>query len=214
MRPIRLVFVSANALTRRGMSQMVLHAVPPIEVTGTFSDFLSARQYLDGNPVDVILIDETLPPKTDLTRKVRAICVEYVGAAVIVILPRPTASLVQRLLAYGVRGILHKDDDLERDLVQAIIWGKQRGIHLSPGVSHFIETQRHFPMSLNQREFDVLKLLVDGMEPKEIAPYFGVGLNTIYRILRSIRDTFHAQNNAHLITIAHQMKFFEPDDQA
>lgn len=211
MRPIRLVFISANVLTRSGIAQMLRRAEHPIEVVGTFSDFPTAHRYLDDNPVDVALIDEALPPNTNLACKVRGICGEHIGVAVIVILQRPTASLVQQLLAHGVRGILHKNDDLERYLVQAIVLGKQRGIHLSPGVSRFIDTPRKLPVSLNQRDFDVLRLLSEGLEPKEIALHIGVGNNTVYRILRSVRDVFHAQNNAHLITLTHQAKLFEAD---
>jgi two-component system, NarL family, response regulator DevR len=214
MRAIRLVFISASALTRNGIAHLVLRSEQPIELVGAFSDFQAARQYLDVNPIDVILVDEALPPHTDLLRTVKSLRIEQIGAAVIVILQRPTASLVQQLLAYGVRGILHKHDDLESYLVHAIMWGKQRGIQISPGVSHLIDSQRKIPAALSQRDVDVLRLLADGLEPKEIAREIGVGSNTVYRILRSIREVLHAQNNAHLITITHQMKLFEPDGVA
>ena len=62
---------------------------------------------------------------------------------------------------------------------------------------------------MGQREFDVLQLLADGFEPKEIAEQMGVGSNTIYRTLRALRDTFNAQSNAHLVDIAHQTNLFD-----
>jgi DNA-binding NarL/FixJ family response regulator len=209
MRSIRLVFVSTNALTRNGITQMVVHSDPPIDVVGVFADFQAAHQYLDDHPVDVLLIDEALPRHTDLLQEVKSLCLQHIGVAVVVILPRPTLSLVQQLLKHRVRGILYKQDDLEYCLVQAIIWGKQRGIHLSPGVSHLIDSQRTLPVALTQRDYDVLKLLADGLEPKEIALQIGVGSNTVYRILWTLRDLFSAQNNAHLITITLQSKLLD-----
>lgn len=212
MRSIRLVFVSTNALTRSGIAQIVQHSVPPIQVIGTFADFLSASQYLRDEHADVILIDEALPKHTNLAREIRTLWFDHAGVAVVVILRHPTASLVQQLLELGIGGILHKDDDLEDHLVQAVVLGSQHGIHVSPKISHFVEMQRRQAAALGRRTFDVLRLLVNGMEPKEIATHMGVGSNTIYRILRTLRETLNAQNNAHLITLVHQHKLL--DDQA
>ncbi len=206
MRPIKMVFISTNVLTRGGVAQIVAHANPPIEIVGAFADFQAVYRYASQNIVDVVLIDEALPLHTNLLHEVKILYRECVGVTIIVILQRPIASLVQRLLEHGVRGILHKNDNLEHYLMQAIIWGKQRGIHLSPGVSHFVDTQRNLPVALNQRDLDVLKLLAEGLAPKEIAVALGIGGNTVYRILRRLRDTLNAQNNAHLVTITYETK--------
>lgn len=208
MRPIKMVFISTNVLTRGGVAQIVAQANPPIEIVGAFADFQSIYRCARQNIVDVILIDEALPLHTNLLHEVKILYRECVEVTIIVILQRPIASLVQRLLEHGVRGILHKNDNLEHYLMQAIIWGKQRGIHLSPGVSHFVDMQRNLPVALNQRDLDVLKLLAEGLAPKEIAVELGIGGNTVYRILRRLRDTLNAQNNAHLVTITYETKLF------
>ena len=213
MRPIKVIVISTNALIRSGVQQLVTQAeAPTIEVVSTFADFEEAELYLRDRPVDVLLIDNSLPVNTHLAQEVKALITAHIGLAMIVILQRPTASLVQRLLDHGVRGILYRDDDLEQVLVQAIVWARQRGIQLSPGVSRLIDAQRPLPATLNQRDLDVLTLLAEGLEAKAIAVHLGVGSNTIYRILRALREKFNAQSNAHLIDIAHQMKLFEHQD--
>lgn len=210
MRTIKLVFVSANALTRGGIQQIMAKSEPSIEVVCTVADFPAAHQYLDDNPVDVVLIDEALPLYTNLLSEVRTLCFEHFGVAVVLILQRPTVSLVMRFLhVHGVRGILQKNDDLECNLAQAIVLVKQRSTYLSPGISQLIDSQRPLPTGIAQRDIDVLKLLADGLDTKEIAFHIGVRSHTIYRILQSLRVLFNVQTNTHLISIAHQSKLLD-----
>lgn len=201
MRPTRLVFVSANALTRSGITHWLSQTQPSVHVVGAFADFQGASDYLRDNPVDVLLIDGAIPRGVHLIQALKALRRAHVGVAVVIILERPTASLVQALLAHGARGILHKDDDLGTCLIQAIIWSRLRGIHLSPGVTHLVDRPHPKPAALCQRDFDVLQLLADGLEPKDIAPHLSIGINTVYRSLGRLRLAFNARNNAHLIMI-------------
>lgn len=210
MRPINLIVISTNALTRSGIQQLVTRSeVPTIAVVGRFTDFKEPSHYLQQHPVDVLMIDDSLPVNTNIIHEVKMLLSAHVSLEVIVILQRPTSSLVQRLLDYGVRGILHKQDDLEQFLTQAILLVRKHGTYLSPGISRFRDVYHKLPSTIEQRDFDVLRLLADGLEPKAIAEHMGVGSNTIYRTLRTLRDTFNAQSNAHLIDIAHQGKLFD-----
>ena len=209
MRLIRMVFVSSNALTRKGITHLMAQSEPPIEVVGTFSSFEDVHRYLGDNAADVILIDDSLPRQTNLLHEVSTLHREQVGIAVIVILQRPTVSLALQLLGIGVRGILQKNDDLELYIPQSIVLGKQRGLYLSPGVSYLIDSQRNLPKGYSQRDIDVLQLLAEGKEVTEIAAHVGLAEYTVYRIIRSLRAHFNVQNNAHLITVAHQEKLLE-----
>ena len=205
MRPIKVAFISTNALTPGGVRQIVSHSDQPIEIVGIFADFQSVTAYASQNIVDVILIDEALPPHTNLLREVKTLNQACAGIAIVVILQRATASLAQRLLANGVRGILYKNDDLTQHLVQAIILGKQQGVHVSPSMSHFVNMEKELPVSLSERDHDVLKLLAEGLDPKGIALALGLGGNTVYRTLRNLRDMLNAQNNAHLVIIYYEL---------
>jgi two-component system invasion response regulator UvrY len=209
MRPIRMVFVSSNALTRKGINQLMPQSEPSIEVVGTFSSFEDVHHYLNNNAADVILIDDSLPRQTNLLHEVSALRLEHVAIAVIVILQRPTVSIALQLLGLGVRGILQKNDDLELYIPQAVVLGRQRGLYLSPGVSSLIDSQRNLPKGYTQRDIDVLQLLAEGKEIVEIAAHVGLAEYTVYRIIRSLRAHFNVQNNAHLITVAHQEKLLE-----
>lgn len=210
MRPIKMIVVSTNALTRSGIQHLVTRSEQPtIEVIGRFKDFRETYEFLHNHVVDVLLIDDALPANTNIIREVKSLLSTHFGLEVIVILQRPTTSLVQRLLDYNVHGLLHKHDDLEQFLAQAVLLVRNHGTYLSPGISPCRVGSHKLPSTIGQRDYDVLRLLADGFEPKEIAEQIGVGSNTIYRTLRTLRDTFSAQSNAHLVDIAHQTNLFD-----
>ena len=58
MRLIRLVLISANALTRGGITQIIADASPSIALIGAFPDLLRAQAFLRENPIDFILVSE------------------------------------------------------------------------------------------------------------------------------------------------------------
>ncbi len=211
MRLIRLVLISANALTRGGITQIIADASPSIELIGAFPDLLSAQAFLRENPIDVILVVETWPRHPNFVSEMSAVRADHLGAAVINIVQRPNTTLVQRLLDKGIRGILYINDDLECHLIQAILTVKQHGTYFSPGLNRFLESQHRLSTTPNNRDVETLKLLADGLDPKEIARDLGVCDNTIYRILKLLRGKYNAQNNTQLIAIAQQSKLFEID---
>lgn len=68
---------------------------------------------------------------------------------------------------------------------------------------------------MKSRDVDVLQLIADGYEAKEISAQIGVGEKTVYRILDGLREIYGAQNNANLINIAFQSRLLpsnEPSD--
>ena len=209
-RAIKLIVVSTNVLTRNGIQQSVNKSESPaIEVVGTYADFKEAGAFLSSHVADVLFIDEALPPNTNLLGEVKALNRDHLSLAIVVILQRPTVTLIQMLLDHGVRGILRRNDDLEQVLVQAIVSARQRGVYLSPGVSRLLDTQRRKNGELKQIDLDVMRLLAEGFEPKEIAVHLGSNGSKIYRIIKALKAHYHAHSNANLIDIAHREKLFD-----
>ncbi len=206
MRPIRMIVISGNTTTSSRITQVVAQTNSPVEIVGSFEDFQAAVQYLSNHVLEAILIDGTLLYPATLVQEIKALSLKRFAGAAIVILQQPTLSLVQQLIVLGVRGIIHKNDYLESHLVQVIILGQQRGLHVSPGISQCIDALRTLPIALSPRAYDVLKLLASGLEPKAIASHVGIGIHTVYRTLRSLRDKFDAQSNSHLTAVATQEK--------
>ncbi|MBW4438279.1 MAG: hypothetical protein KME04_14165 [Pleurocapsa minor GSE-CHR-MK-17-07R] len=94
MRAIRLVVVSANLLIRAGIQQVAAQSQNPhIEVAAALSEFKSLRKIMDEGIVDVVFIDDALPPNINLVRIIQTLVKDQPGLAVIVTLNRPTKSL-------------------------------------------------------------------------------------------------------------------------
>jgi two-component system response regulator NreC len=210
MPPIELVLVSTNVLIRGGIEQVVAKSDVPTEVVGTFASFQEADAFLSGHRVRVLLIDDSLPRSTNLVREVKRLVERYPSLAIVMIAQRPTASLVRSLLDNGVHGLLHKGDEMERGLNQAIQMAARGGIWISPRVSRMIESQQPLPRHLTQRDLDVLQLLAEGFQSKEISTHLGLHRKSVYRILRTLREVLDAHSNAQLIDIAHQNKLLDP----
>lgn len=210
MPPIQLIVVSTSVLTRGGIQQVVAQSDVPIQVVGMFANFSEANRFLNDSHAHVLLIDDSLPRATNFAEEVKQIIDHHPGLAIIMIAHRPTASLTRRLLDHGARGMMHKDDDLERGLNHAILLASQGGTYLSPSVSRLLDYQRPLPNRIEQRDIDVLQLLADGFQAKEISAHLGIHRKTVYRILGTLRDVYDAQSNAQLIDIAHQTKLLDP----
>lgn len=206
MAPIQLIVVSTNALIRNGIQQVVAQSDVPIQVVGMFAYFSEAHKFLNDSRAHVLMVDDSLPRSTNLAQEVKQIMERHPGLAVLMLAQRPTASLIRLLLDHGVSGMIHKDDDLEHDLNQAIRLTSLRGVYLSPTISRLLDMQHPLPKRIHQRDIDVLQLLADGFQIKEISAHLGLNRKSVYRSLRTMRTVYDAQSNAQLIDIAHQSK--------
>lgn len=209
MGSIQLIVVSTNALIRSGIQQVVAQSDVPIQVVGMFAYFSEAHKFLNDSHATVLLVDDSLPRSTNLAQEVKQMMERHPGLAVLMLAQRPTASLIRLLLDHGVSGMIHKDDDLEHDLNQAIRLTSLRGVYLSPTISRLLDMQHPLPKRIHQRDIDVLQLLADGFQIKEISAHLGLNRKSVYRSLRTMRTVYDAQSNAQLIDIAHQSKLLD-----
>ena len=213
MRPITVVVVSTNALTRVGIQQMVTKSDIPIEVAAVCANFRETHEFLAKQRAHVVVIDDSHPRATNLAQEVKKLRARQANLAVLMIAQRPTATLLRLLREHGVHGMLHKDDDLERGLLSAIPMIADGGLSVSPRISRLLDGQRPLPDELQQRDIDVLQLTADGFDVKEISSHLGLAGKTIYRTLQMLREVYHANSNAQLIDIAHQKKLLDMEDE-
>jgi DNA-binding NarL/FixJ family response regulator len=206
MTAIPVVIVSTNALIRGGIQQTIVQPETRIDVTGMFASFSELSAFLKDHQARVFIMDDSLPKGVNLSKELKRLIEAHPGLAVILILQRPTPSLVQKVLAIGVRAILHKDDDFQRTLNQAIQLAVAGGVTISPRVSHLLEKQQALPEDLDQRDVDVFDLLTEGLQPKEIAAYLGVERKVVYRSIKKLTTVYDAQNLPQLVVLAQQHK--------
>lgn len=210
MAATQVVIVSTSGIIRGGIQQLIAQSDSKIAIAGSFNSFAEASTFMRENTVRVLVIDDSLPHGSSLTKELKKLMDVHPGVAIVMIAQRPTVSLLQLMLQIGARGILHKDDDLERTLAAAIQMAASGGTTISPRVSQMMDQQPTLPRAVTQRDLDVLIFSTEGLQPKEIAAHIGVDKKVIYRSIEKMCKVFDAQNVAQLVDTAHQRKLLPP----
>jgi DNA-binding NarL/FixJ family response regulator len=204
MTAVQVVIVSTNAIMRAGLQKMISDSGSRIEVAGIFESFADADRFAQTQSVRALIADETMQT-ANLIKELTRLVEVHPGLAIILILQRPTASLSQRLMTLGVRALLHKDDDLEHTLNHTILTAVSGSATVSQHFSRFFDSEQPRPAKVNQRDLDIMQLLTEGLEPKEIAANLGVKYHVVNRAINKLLETYEVQSVVQLGQIAHQL---------
>jgi len=204
MANIQVVIVSAIALTRAGLKEIITQSGTQIEVAGLFDSLAEADAFLNSHNARVLITDESLHT-ANMVKALKRLMEAHPGLVVILVMQRPTASIAQKLITIGVRALLHKDDDLGNTLNHTIQTAVKGNMTISPLMAEFMDQSVALPAKITQRDLDTLQLLTDGMEAKEIAARLGVTYGVVNRTINRLLRTYNAQNVPQLVLMAHQI---------
>ena len=204
MANIQVVIVSMNALTRGGLRDIINQAGTQTEVAGLFDSLAEADTFLNSHTARVLITDESLHT-VNIIKALKRLMDVHPGLVVILVMQRPTASIAQKLIAVGVRALLHKDDELGNTLNYTIQTAVKGNMTLSPLIAEFLDKTLALPAKITQRDLDILQLLTDGMEAKEIAAHLGVTYSVVNRTINRLLRTYTVQNVAQLAVMAYQI---------
>jgi len=171
--PIRVMVVDDHAIIRKGIKAM-LELIPDVEMVGEAENGLDAiRQDQALNP-DVILMDLVMPTM-DGIEAIREIKEKRPEAKILVLTTFAGEELVFPAIRAGALGYHLKDSSPEA-LVEAIreVYRGESSLH--PVVARKVLTEISSPSErpptaepLTPRELEVLRLLAQGYENREIA---------------------------------------------
>jgi DNA-binding NarL/FixJ family response regulator len=204
MANIQVVIVSAIALTRAGLKEIITQSGAQIEVAGLFESLAEADAFLNNRSTRVLITDES-PHTVNMVKALKRLMEGHPGLVVILVMQRPTASVAQKLIALGVRALLHKDDDLGNTLNYTIQTAVKGNTTISPLIAEFLDQSVALPAKITQRDLDILQLLTDGMQAKEIAAHLGVTYGVVNRTINRLLRTYNVQNVPQLAAMAHQI---------
>jgi DNA-binding NarL/FixJ family response regulator len=201
---IQVVIVSTIALTRAGLKEIITQSGTHIDVAGLFESLADADVFLNSHNARVLITDES-PHTANMVKALKRLMEVHPGLVVILVMQRPTASVAQKLIALGVRALLHKDDDLGNTLNHTIQTAVKGSMTISPLMAAFLDQSVALPAKITQRDLDTLQLLTDGMEAKEIAAHLGVTYGVVNRTINRLLRTYNAQNVPQLALMAQQI---------
>jgi two-component system response regulator NreC len=186
-RACRVLLADDHTLVRAGVRR-ILESQAGIEVVGEVADGEAALAELDRTPVDVLVLDLSMPGIDGLQvlRRARA---SHPGLKILVLTMHRNAEYVERAVREGADGYLLKDSAVQ-DLTGALEAVMADRAYYSPAVQRHLsgllrrpESGREAPRQglalLTERERDVLKLVAAGLSTKEIAARLGIGPRTV-----------------------------------
>lgn len=183
MNPIRLALADDHALVRAGI-RALLEKLPAVEVVGEADNGREALALVERSAPDIILLDISMAELGGLEALSR-ITKDFPAVKVLILSQHANEEFVLRALRSGAAGYMLKGAAAE-DLEVAIKTVAQGKTYLSPSVSQTVvsylqrgagEEGAIEQLTLRQRE--VLQLIAEGKNTKEIAGLLNISVNTV-----------------------------------
>jgi NarL family two-component system response regulator LiaR len=180
MDPIRILLVDDHAVVRSGLSRFLM-VNKDMELVGEASDGAEAIQMAAKLHPDIILMDLKMPGMDGITAT-REILNLAPQTKIIALTSFSEQNMVQGALQAGAIGYLQKNVTAA-ELANAIHSAYIGRMTLSPEAAQTLArsvTQSHLPGNeLTERERDVLRCMVEGLNNNEIADKLVISLGTV-----------------------------------
>ena len=203
---IRVMIVDDHAVVRSGLGAF-LSVIPDLELVGEAESGDLAVVRCGLLHPDVILMD-LMMPGTDGITATRLIREKYPQTQVIALTSFQEDELVQNAMKAGAIGYLMKNVS-SQELAAAIRAAKSGKMTLSPEAAQAlvqVARQTAETEELTERELDVLRLMVDGLNNAEIAERLVVSISTVKYHISNILMKLGVENRVAAVTTAMQKK--------
>jgi two-component system, NarL family, response regulator LiaR len=202
--PIRVMIVDDHAVVRSGLGAFFA-VYPDLELIGEAENGDEALVRCGLLKPDVILMDLIMPGMDGVTAA-RSIKQKYPDVKVIALTSFQEEDLIQGALQAGAIGYLMKNVTA-RELAAAIRSAHAGKMTLSPEVTQVFVQQkirsREFE-DLTEREREVLRLMVDGLNNNQIAKRLFISLSTVKYHISNILAKLGVENRVAAVTTAIQ----------
>ena len=203
---IRVMIVDDHNVVRSGLSAF-LSIMPGLELVGEAENGKEALVRCGLLNPDVILMDLMMPEMDGVTA-IRLIHEKHPTVKLLALTSFQEDSLVQGALQAGASGYLMKNVTA-RELagaIQSVFAGKMT---LAPEATQALihaATQPKEVENLTERELEVLKLMVEGLNNAEIAERLVVSLSTVKYHISNVLSKLNVENRVSAVTLAIQKK--------
>jgi len=177
----------------------LFHQRPEIDVVAYAHDPDEALQACRTHHPRVAVLDYTLDdPEVDGLELCRRLRREFPDLECVLYTGRDEPGLAQRAFAAGAKGVVSKADD-PGDLVRAVLLAARDKKYMSPAPAE--RAYEGDGSDLTQKQREVLALLADGLERKEIAARLNIGEETVKTHLAEARRRLGARTSAQAVAI-------------
>ncbi|APR38447.1 response regulator [Paraburkholderia sp. SOS3] len=204
---ISVLLVDDHAVVREGYRRL-LELSPDVRVAGEAGDATQAYQRFCALQPDVVVMDLALPGASGI-EAMRRMLARTPDARVLIFSVHEESLFVRRALDAGASGYVTKASAPDV-LVEAVRAVARRVRYLSTDVSQTLAMRTMFSegppgRQLSAREFEVLRLLVQGFTLPVIAERLGLSQKTVANHQSAIRQKFGANNGVQLAQMASRL---------
>lgn len=207
---IRIVIADDHAIVREGLKRIV-SSVDGLQVVGEAADGTEVMQRVRELSFDVLMLDLSMPGRSgmELIRLVRA---EKPKLRILVLSMHQEQQYAVRAIKSGASGYLTKES-APAQLEQAIRKIAAGGAFISAEVAEQLAlgampgSEVSPQESLSNREFEVFRLLVDGVTVTDIAARLSLSVKTVSTHKGNLMQKLGLQNQNDLIRYALKQGF-------
>ncbi len=213
---IRVLVVDDQELFRRGLT-MLLNVEDDIEVVGEAADGSNAATLAAGLTPDVVLMDVRMPKLTGIEACV-AIKDAAPSARIIMLTVSDEEADLYEAVKNGASGYLLKDSSID-EVAQAVrvvadgqsLISPSMAIKLLDEFKQMSRTDRsHVPTPrLTERELEVLRLVAQGLNNREIAKQLFISENTVKNHVRNILEKLQLHSRMEAVMYAVREKLLD-----
>ena len=220
--PIRVAIVDDHEVLRQGLT-MLLNGEDDIEVVGEAGDGVAAVELTASTAPDVILMDVRMPKRSGIEA---CIAIKQVtpSVSIIMLTVSDEEADLYDAIRNGASGYLLKSSSID-EIAQAVRVVAQGQSLISPSMAMKLidefnkisrsEQQQVVHTELTKREIEVLKLVAQGMNNREIGRRLFISENTVKNHVRNILEKLHLHSRMDAAMYALRKKLFDiPDPDA
>ncbi len=204
---IKLIIVDDHAVVRSGLSKF-LKVNKDFQLVAEASDGKEAVQMVSLHKPDVVLMD-LMMPEVDGVAATREIHQKYPQVKVIALTSFSEQNMVQGALQAGAVGYLQKNVTAS-ELANAIRSACAGKMTLSPEAAQALAQSAAQPQipgnQLTERERDVLKCMVDGLNNHEIAERLVISLGTVKFHISNIFQKLGVDSRVEAVKVSIEQK--------
>lgn len=198
---IRIVIAEDQQMLLGALGSL-LNLEDDMEVIGKASNGEEALELVHKHNPDICIMDIEMPKMTGLEAAEK---LHNVDCKVIILTTFSRSGYFQRALKAGVKGYLLKDspsDELANS-IRSIIAGKRI---YAPELMDDVYSEEN---PLTEREKEVLELVADGMNTKEIADQLSIKTGTVRNYISTILEKLDVKNRIEAITQSREKGWFK-----
>lgn len=200
----KVMLVDDHAVVRSGLRRLIEHQTN-IEVVAEAHDGEQAYQLYSANPVDVIVMDLSMPGMGGLEAS-RRILGRYPAAKIIIFSMHDNATFSSQVLKAGVKGYVTKTG-ADSDLIKAVKEVASGKSYLSPEIAQKIalETMTGDDNPLKQlsaREFEVFRLLAEGVGTEAVGKRLKISHKTVANYHTMIKQKLGVSSPIEMVRMA------------